>query len=457
MAENIEKYKSLSKDIVTLSRNTILVNLRFMDMALAELVTVPSFEENGIATDGVHFIYNPMYILKSYAKDKYLINRNYLHILLHCLYRHNFISSIRNQKVWDLACDIAVENNINELRMISFESPCESNQNKVINELKRNIKILTAEKIYKYYLGKGFSDEKYEKIRENFYADSHDIWYSAGKNAEEEDGEPKDNYNLGDNSNSNSQNTLGTGEKQLQAERWKEISERVEKDLETFSKQKSDTAGSLIQNLGEVNRERYDYKSFLKKFAIMGEAMKINDDEFDYVFYTYGLKLFKNTPLIEPLEYKDIKMIRDFAIIIDTSGSVKGELVQAFVNKTYNILKETESFFSKINLYIIQCDAEVQEAVKITSQEEFENYIKNMKLCGFGGTDFRPAFDFVNNLVEKGELPKLKGVIYFTDGFGYFPSKKPSYDAAFVFIRGEAHEPNVPPWAIKLILDKEEI
>jgi predicted metal-dependent peptidase len=139
---------------------------------------------------------------------------------------------------------------------------------------------------------------------------------------------------------------------------------------------KGDKAGSLLQNLGEVNRERYDYKSFLKKFAVMGEAMKINDDEFDYVFYTYGLKLYKKMPLIEPLEYKDVKKIRDFAIIIDTSGSVQGELVQTFINKTYNILKETESFFSKINLYIIQCDAEVQEAVKITSQEEFEEYIR---------------------------------------------------------------------------------
>ena len=30
--------------------------------------------------------------------------------------------------------------------------------------------------------------------------------------------------------------------------------------------------------------------------------MKINDDEFDYIFYTYGLKLYEKMPLIEPLE-----------------------------------------------------------------------------------------------------------------------------------------------------------
>lgn len=49
----------------------------------------------------------------------------------------------------------------------------------------------------------------------------------------------------------------------------------------------------MLQNLREVNRERYDYTAFLKKFAVMGEVMRVNDDEFDYIFYTYGLQLYK--------------------------------------------------------------------------------------------------------------------------------------------------------------------
>lgn len=53
-------------------------------------------------------------------------------------------------------------------------------------------------------------------------------------------------------------------------------------------------------------------------------------------------------PLIEPLEYKDVKRIKEFVIAIDTSGSTSGELVQRFVEKTYNILKQEESFFSKL-------------------------------------------------------------------------------------------------------------
>lgn len=75
--------------------------------------------------------------------------------------------------------------------------------------------------------------------------------------------------------------------------------------------------------------------------------MKVNPDEFDYIFYTYGLKLYENMPLIEPLEYREVKRIREFVIAIDTSGSVAGEQVQRFVQKTYNILKSTESFFRR--------------------------------------------------------------------------------------------------------------
>lgn len=206
-----------------------------------------------------------------------------------------------------------------------------------------------------------------------------------------------------------------------------------------------------------MNREKYDYTAFLRKFAVMGEAMKVNDDEFDYIFYTYGMKLFGNMPLIEPLEYKEVKRIREFVIAIDTSGSVAGELVQKFIQKTYNILKQEESFFTKINLHIIQCDAEIQEDVKITSQEEFDRYLATMQLRGFGGTDFRPVFAHVEELRKNREFTNLKGLIYFTDGYGTFPAQKPDYHTAFVFIRDEYQNPDVPPWAIKLVLEPEEI
>ena len=116
-----------------------------------------------------------------------------------------------------------------------------------------------------------------------------------------------------------------------------------------------------------------------------------------------------------------------------------------------------ESFYSKINIHIIQCDADIQEDKKITKREEFENYLKNMKLRGFGGTDFRPVFEYVDNLIKNREFINLKGLIYFTDGYGTFPKEMPAYKTAFIFVDEGYDQPEIPSWAIRLVLQKGDI
>ena len=240
-------------------------------------------------------------------------------------------------------------------------------------------------------------------------------------------------------------------------ELWSEIARHMQVDLDTGKQQRGSGAGAMMQNLRAVTRETYDYTDFLRRFAVPGEAMQINDDEFDYIYYTYGLQLYGNTPLIEPLEYKEVQRIREFVIAIDTSGSVKGDEVQRFIQKTYNILLEEESFFTKINLHIIQCDAAIQEVQKITSREEFDAYLAGMTLKGFGGTDFRPVFAYVDRMLAEREFVNLKGLIYFTDGQGVYPAQQPAYETAFVFVRDDYEVPKVPVWAIRLVLDRDDL
>ena len=80
-----------------------------------------------------------------------------------------------------------------------------------------------------------------------------------------------------------------------------------------------------------------------------------------------------------------------------------------------------------------------------------------MQIRGLGGTDFRPVFQYADKLIAEKEFANLKGLIYFTDGFGAFPAQKPGYETAFVFIDNEINNYEVPPWAIKLVLRKNEI
>ena len=443
--EQSTQMEDLAKQILILSRNTLLVNLRFLDSALSRL-EYKQYEEPHLMTNGKYLLYSPKSVLQTYRLEKEASVRDYLHIIFHCVFQHMYVDPSVNRSYWDLACDMAVEAAISQLQLKSATSSREKNQTEILKMIAGKTKTMTAEMIY-HSLTESAPDEKQAAtLRGYFFADSHEIWYMN-------DDEIEKRFGFG-----NPQSSEDSQNSRMQAkEDWKDIAERMQMDMEAFQKSRGDQAGNLLQNLKAVTREKYDYTAFLKKFAVMGEQMKINDDEFDYNFYTYGLSLYGKMPLVEPLEYKEVKRIKEFVIAIDTSGSVQGDLVQNFMQKTYNIMKSEETFFSKINLHIIQCDAEIQESVKITCEEDFDNYLKTMKFHGFGGTDFRPVFSYVDELCQKKEFQNLKGLIYFTDGYGVFPAKKPAYETAFIFIRDEYDIPEVPPWAIKLVLESKDI
>lgn len=506
--ENARLAEELAGDIMKLSQNTLLINLRFLEAAFVKLVPGHDLDTLSMATDGTFLYYNSVHVCRQFRRAKELVVRDYLHVVLHCVFRHLFISGKVDGSVWDLACDIAVENLIGRLDLRCLACERQAAQGWLLKKLEEELPRLSAEWIYKYFMEQDLSREELERIRENFYADDHSIWHKetvreqgngdqekpdsespektdAGKdpdvrqNAEEEtepekeDGEKsrsveglmalaesKDGGGIGGEGNRKDDRA---GKKPAlkpepaSEKEWKKIAERIQVDLETFSDSYGEGTGSMTQLLREINQEKYDYTKLLRKFSVLGENVEINDEEFDYIFYTYGLKLYKEMPLVEPLEYKDVKKIREFVIAIDTSESVSGEIVQKFIEKTWNLLKQSENFFRKINVHIIQCGARVEEDVRITSEEEFDQYIRQMVLKGFGGTDFRPVFEHVSRLLRQHEFTNLKGLIYFTDGFGTFPTSPPPFDAAFVFLDQGYELPQVPPWAMKVLLKEDEI
>lgn len=453
---NLADAKKASVNVLNLTRNQISTQMRFMNSAtyrldlrsLTEVLPREDMETCEICTacDGANYYYNPIKFLRQYKKTRRLPTRQYLHSVFHCLLCHMFGSISPEIKYWNLACDIAVETILNEDGFPSakaanaVEQARIDEQKKIVDYIKTNgsLPCITAELVYSYLVKNPPNDATYEYWVKTFKVDEH-LWYAI-------DVEIINANASGIPANSS-----------VSAQAWKNVSKSIQTDLSTFSKGQGSGTNGLMQNLTALQREKYDYSSFLRKFAVMGETMKINPDEFDYNFYTYGLELYGNMPLIEPLEYKDEKRIREFVIAIDTSGSVAGDKVQAFIQKTYNILKTTESFFSKINLHIIQCDADIHEDAKITSQAEFDEYISNMSIKGLGGTDFRPVFEYVNKMVEEKEFRNLRGLIYFTDGYGTFPSYQPEYETAVIYLDDGYNNPSVPPWVIKLLLKEEDI
>lgn len=246
---------------------------------------------------------------------------------------------------------------------------------------------------------------------------------------------------------------LGVSDK----EGWRRTARSISVDLHTCSKGQGMSLGGLVKELEDVSNERVDYGEFLRRFTTPTETLKVSEDEFDYVFYTYGLKLYGNLPLIEPLEYCEPRRIREFVIAIDTSGSVWGALVDRFIKATFGILKSTDQFSDRMRVHIVQCDVAVRSHDVITSQAELDGWRQGARCHGGGGTDFRPVFLYVDELIEKRAIGKLDGLIYFTDGFGFYPESMPSYKTAFVFYGDDCYRDDVPLWAAQAVLDEESI
>lgn len=417
--------RKLADEIMRLAHDGILVNMRFLDVALSKLKVECGEHTGAHLFDGATLYYDPVQLLRQYQTAQGYAVRLYLHTLLHCIFYHAFETDKLNRQYWDMATDIAVEHTILDMNLHLTALPSDDMLQSRLEILGKQAGGLTAEKLYRHFR----IEEPSEKAKEEWYKlchyDEHIYWEKRE-------------------------------ELELSQEEWRKVSERIKADLRSFSKDKNN-AESVEQNLKEATRERYDYTDFLRKFMVRGETIQVNDDEFDYIYYTYGLDTYGNMPLVEPLEYKDSNKIKDFVIALDTSASCRGKVVQAFLQKTYNIMQESENFFSKINVHIIQCDSEVRQDTKITKREEFDDFMANGRLTGFGSTDFRPVFEYVERLQETYEFDDLRGMLYFTDGYGIYPEKMPDYDVAFVFLHEDDNAPQVPPWAIKLVLEEEEL
>lgn len=419
------KVQKIADKILQLAHDSLLVHMRFLDVALAKL-PVSCREGMGVHVfDGQGLVCDPLLLVRQYEKETAFPVRLYLHTLLHAVFYHGCQTERMKPEYWDMATDIAVEAVILDMDLHLVRLSDDGELDGQLALLKKQAGGLTAEKIYRYFRIEEPSTKAAAQWRRLCKRDEHIYW-----NRKEE--------------------------LELSQAQWRKISERIRADLKSFSRDKNN-AESMTENLEEAVRERYDYTTFLRRFMAMGESMRVNDEEFDHIFYTYGLQTYGNLPLVEPLEYQESHKIKDFVIAIDTSASCRGATVQAFLRKTYNIMQESENFFSKINVHIIQCDSQVQQDVKIVERAEFDAFLKNGKLTGFGSTDFRPVFEYVDELLVKGEFEDLKGLIYFTDGYGIYPERMPAYDAAFVFLEEDDNVPKVPPWAIRIVLDEETL
>ncbi len=411
----------ISVKVLEFIRNELYLDLRYMGAALLAFKWKKDASLDTMATDGDVLYFSSEQLTRLFKSNPVFLNRLYLHSVLHCVYGHLWTSVGQNEKLWNIACDIIVEYTIDGIGKKSLKRPISWMRRRIYEKIDGSEGPVSAGMIYRRLLE--LDMERASEIFAEFYADSHKYW-------------PK--------------GECASGANQSAKNKWDKISRQSKFELDGRGNEGGNGARVFDEWAG-AEASRRNYGDFLRKFAVLREELHCSDDEFDVNYYTYGLSLYKNVPLIEPLEAREAVKIKEFVVVVDTSYSTSGELVKNFLRETCAVLTQKNSFFDSCAARIIQCDDDVRMDIKINGPAELEEALKDFHICGGGGTDFRPAFRHVDRLIEEGEIKDLGGLIYFTDGKGIYPRKKPDYKTAFVFI-DDFDDSALPAWAMRIRL-----
>lgn len=427
-----QKLNKICMEIWQSSRMGLHLHMRHLDQALYAFTFARNETTSFFGTDGDKIFYHPKYVIQTYEKDRILIQRGYVHMIVHCLFGHLFHRDGRLIDYWNLACDIVVEYILDQWKNEAIHLPVSSQRTRIYQAMKTQMNVLTAERVYQILLATPMTEKEFNQLLGEFEVDDHSFW-------REEQNQPN-------------QPPLSQRQK-----KWENMSKKMQMSMEQFSDEGGNDGEHMVETMKVENRKRYRYSDFLRKFSVLREEAVVDLDSFDYNYYIYGLTMYGNMPFIEPQEWKESKKIRDFVIAIDTSMSCSGDLIEKFLEETYTILAESDQYFSKTVIHILQCDDQIRDDTLITKSEDLKRYMENFEIKGYGGTDFRPVFAHVEQLKNEKKIQDLKGLLYFTDGKGTFPAVCPDYQTAFVFIQDEYEDVKVPSWAMKLILDEHSI
>lgn len=411
--------------VLELIRNELYLELRYFHTALYALKAKSSDALWTFATDGIFLYYPSARMLHIFQDNQKFLTRAYLHSVLHCIFSHLWIAGSRDRQLWNTACDIAVEYTIDKMEKDCTKRILTYQRQQMYASLEQEKTFLSAAVIYRMLLQ--LPEEQQRYLQAEFYTDDHCYWPVEKQQSIVQ---------------------------QEARSKWDKLARQAKIQQEQQGMDTKDGERLLASQI-KAERSRRSYSDFLKKFTKLHEELRCDPDEFDLNFYIYGLALYKNMPLVEPLETRETKKIREFVIVIDTSDSTSGELVKNFLRETFQILNHREHFFAKCKIRILQCDDRIRTDQEITSSDDFEHLLETFKLIGGGGTDFRPAFSYVNELIEQKVFERLGGLLYFTDGLGVYPKKCPPYKTAFLFL-DDYDERSVPPWAMRLRLEPED-
>ena len=212
----------MGKRILDASRTELYLSMRFLGPALHSLGWIMDLSTAFVGTDAAMIRFNPNYLFQLYVNRPRFLNRTYLHMILHCVFRHMFTAREKeDRELWDLASDIAVDAIIDSMEYRAVAELTPEYRQKWYSRLEEEIHVLTAERIYQYFIERKRNYLEEMQLAQIFAYDDHSFWERmedeeenpSGENSRQKDSDnsPSGNTDSKNDSENDSENDSGPG------------------------------------------------------------------------------------------------------------------------------------------------------------------------------------------------------------------------------------------------------
>ena len=167
---------TLGLRILNQAKIELSLSMRYLSRALDKLSFQMDFNTRRIGTEGEKIHFHPEFVFQLYVESPQKLYRLYMHSLLHCLFRHMFKTEDKEEELWNLATDIHVEYVLDSMDIDLLSRPAYPFRENYFQKLEKEVKSLSAERIYAYLLEQNLSYEEKERLDLEFVKDDHSFW-----------------------------------------------------------------------------------------------------------------------------------------------------------------------------------------------------------------------------------------------------------------------------------------
>ncbi len=172
---------NLGLRILNQAKIELSLSMRYLSRALDKLSFQMDFNTRRMGTEGEKLHFHPEFVFQLYVESPQKLYRLYMHSLLHCLFRHMFKTEGREETLWNLATDIHVEYVLDSMEVPLLFRPAYPFREDYFRKLEKEIKSLSAERIYAYLLTQNLSYAERERLEQEFVKDDHRFWEKLGE------------------------------------------------------------------------------------------------------------------------------------------------------------------------------------------------------------------------------------------------------------------------------------